>query len=328
MIPNFAYGTVLTAAVLGAIFVNGATDAPGTVAGAVAGGTLTRRRAAVICALFNFAGMALSSILYPKIGRSIAEIAAGDAAPAASLASVIIFAAVAWRFGIPTSESHALIAALGGAALYYNGTPGRAFFGITLKGTASCAAGYAAGFAVCRVLRHISGGRGSVYCRTHSRRSGTHRSHIIAAVCAAGASACHGAQDGQKLTSLLIPKSGVIPPSAVFIPSAVMAAGCLAGGGRIIERVGRGISGSPDTIESTSSDVSSFICTLIASAAGIPISTTYMKTFSMLGAAGADGRRPDRGKLLPIIIAWAATYPVCMLLSYALCAGAEYFFLT
>ena len=303
---------MLILAVLGALFVNGATDAPGTVAGAVAGGILTRRRAAAICAVFNFAGMVVSSMLHPAVGKSISEITVGRASPAASLTAVIIYAVVAWRFGIPTSESHALIAGLGGAALYYNGTPGETFFEITLKGILSCVTGFILGYALCRILR-----RRHAPCIRPTR--------LIAAVCAAGASACHGSQDGQKLISLISPDVGNLHAPALLIPAAVMATGCLVGGRKIIDRIGHGMAGTPDITESTASDTSSLVCTLIASAAGIPISTTYMKTSGMLGAAVADGRYPNRREVLPIIAAWAVTYPVCMLLSYILCSAAEFF---
>ena len=47
----------------------------------------------------------------------------------AAMTAIVIWATVAWYFGIPTSESHALIAGLSGAAIaIQNGFGGINFF--------------------------------------------------------------------------------------------------------------------------------------------------------------------------------------------------------
>ena len=115
--------TLLRLLVLAVIFVNGWTDAPNAIATAVGSGALTFRRAVRLAALCNFAGAAVSCSLLPTVAATVGELvtfADGQAALnalCAAMLSIILWAAAAWRFGLPTSESHALLAGLSGAAL-------------------------------------------------------------------------------------------------------------------------------------------------------------------------------------------------------------------
>ncbi|MDE6954711.1 MAG: inorganic phosphate transporter, partial [Oscillospiraceae bacterium] len=108
---------------LAVIFVNGWTDAPNAIATAVGSGALTFRRGVVLAAACNFAGAALACLCFPAVADTVGELVAfGDprsaaAALNAALLSIVLWAVAAWRFGLPTSESHALLAGLSGGAL-------------------------------------------------------------------------------------------------------------------------------------------------------------------------------------------------------------------
>ena len=109
--------------VLAVLFVNGWTDAPNAIASAVGSGAMDFRRAAALAAGCNFAGSALACLLFPAVAATMGGLVSFSDAPAAvtalgaAMLSVVLWAVLAWRFGLPTSESHALLSGLSGAAL-------------------------------------------------------------------------------------------------------------------------------------------------------------------------------------------------------------------
>lgn len=124
--PALTVSVLLTLAVL---VVNGWTDAPNAIAGAVVTGALSFRRAVALAAVCNFLGVLCVTAVYPSVVETIYSIAAFGGGPgAASLAlcaamgAVVLWAATAWWWGIPTSESHALAAGLSGAAVALEGS--------------------------------------------------------------------------------------------------------------------------------------------------------------------------------------------------------------
>ena len=124
--PALTVSVLLTLAVL---VVNGWTDAPNAIAGAVVTGALPFRRAVALAAVCNFLGVLCVTSAYPSVVETIYSIAAFGGGPgAASLAlcaamgAVVLWAAAAWWWGIPTSESHALAAGLSGAAVALEGS--------------------------------------------------------------------------------------------------------------------------------------------------------------------------------------------------------------
>ena len=110
--------------IAGVVFVNGWTDAPGAITASVSTGALNMKTAALLAALFNFIGAITMGILNPSVARSVENITMmigkgekGSIILCATMLSIIIWAVCAWYFGIPTSESHALIAGILGAAV-------------------------------------------------------------------------------------------------------------------------------------------------------------------------------------------------------------------
>ena len=116
---------ILTLAVL---FVNGWTDAPNAIATAVGSGAISFRRGAALAAACNFLGAGAACLLFPAVAATMEDLIlfSGSAQDTrtvlcAALLSVVLWAVLAWRFGLPTSESHALLAGLAGAALALGG---------------------------------------------------------------------------------------------------------------------------------------------------------------------------------------------------------------
>ena len=137
--PALLVTVLLTLAV---ILVNGWTDAPNAIATCVSTRALEPRKAIIMAAAFNFLGVFIMTMINRSDMVSFgSDIRASSIALSGALASIVIWATAAWYFGIPTSESHALIAGLTGAAVaYYNSFQGvngaewvKVIFGLVLS---------------------------------------------------------------------------------------------------------------------------------------------------------------------------------------------------
>ena len=123
--PMLAVSTLLT---LGVILVNGWTDAPNAIATCVSTRAIGARKAIVMAAVFNFLGVLVMTAINSSVATTIYNMVdfgtdshAALIALCAAMAAIVIWAVAAWYFGIPTSESHALIAGLSGAAVAVQG---------------------------------------------------------------------------------------------------------------------------------------------------------------------------------------------------------------
>ena len=168
--PVFAVTAALTLAV---IFVNGWTDAPNAIATCVATGAMEMNAAIGMAAVCNLAGVLVMARLCPAVTASICNMAefgtdarAAAIALCAALFSIVTWAVGAWRFGIPTSESHALIAGITGAAVAlmgdFSGVDGaqwqKVVWGLFISGVMGFALGAAAQWLTKRLLHQAPQG--------------------------------------------------------------------------------------------------------------------------------------------------------------------------
>lgn len=109
--------------ILSAEFVNGWTDAPNAVATVISTRVLRPITAVIMASLFNLAGVLLAgTAVATTIGKGIVNPEMIDLTTiGAAMLGIIIFSTIAWYFGLPTSESHALVSGLAGAALAKGG---------------------------------------------------------------------------------------------------------------------------------------------------------------------------------------------------------------
>ena len=306
---------LLTAALcLAVIFVNGWTDAPNSVATAIASGALRWRTAINLSAVFNFLGVAAAYAFNDSLSRNIGgAVDFGKASLCvlcAAMTSVVAFAVIAWYFGIPTSESHALMAALaGGAAALGRGDNTRSLLGGTFLGIAvTSAMGFLLALLIKRLLKKVE--------NTALLKNGQVAS-------AAALSFIHGAQDGQKFAAILLlslktaaPERAYSPFFAVAVCALLMSLGTAVGGGRIIKKVGSGIA-RVDPRGGLACDVSAFIALSLCTLLGIPASTTHTKTTAVLGVGVEEGGVNLR-TFGGIAAAWALTFPCCFAISFSI----------
>ena len=234
---------------VGVIFVNGWTDAPNAVATCIATRAIPPRAAITLSAVGNFLGVFCMTKINAAVAFTIRDLAdfgnkpsLAAAALCAALFAIILWAVAAWCFGIPTSESHALIAGLTGAAVALRGWRGTVQVGAWLKVLyglgASVFLGAALGFLCTRLVERL-------FQRYDRRKTDCffRHSQILGSFMM---SFMHGAQDGQKFLGILllgitIGSGGSAVTLGTWAPllcSVVMSFGTSLGGGRIIKSVG------------------------------------------------------------------------------------------
>ncbi len=325
--PALIVTTVLTLAV---ILVNGWTDAPNAIATCVSTRAMRPGPAIVMAAAFNLLGVLVMTMVNQKVAETVYYMVDFQGNPSdalyalcAALVAIVAWAVAAWRFGIPTSESHALIAGLSGAAIALHGGFGgingsewvKVLYGLVL----SSLLGFAMGWVTVRLVELIF--------RRMDRRK-TDRFFQQAQVGGAAAMAfMHGAQDGQKFISVFLlgmfltkgqagPVDVVIPLWLMVLCALVMGLGTSIGGYRIIKAVGM------DMVKLTkyqgfSADLAAAGCLLLSSITGIPVSTTHTKTTAIMGVGAAKNlKRVNWSIVREMVLTWFLTFPGCGLLGF------------
>lgn len=319
--------TILT---MGVILVNGWTDAPNAIATCVSTRSMGPRAAILMAAVFNFLGVFVMTAVNATVAQTIYNMVdfGGNSQDAlialcAALFAIVLWATTAWWFGIPTSESHALIAGISGAAIALQGglagiNPGewvKVLYGLVL----STGMGFGMGWIVVKIIEHL--------CRGCDRRKtyGTFKNAQVAG--AAGMAFMHGAQDGQKFMGVFMlgmflakGQSTVtefqIPIWLMILCSVVMALGTSIGGYRIIKSVGMDMV-KLEKHQGFSADLAAVVCLFTASIFGLPVSTTHTKTTAIMGVGAAKRLSSvNWGVVREMVSAWVLTFPGCGLIGF------------
>jgi len=325
--PILMVTTILT---LGVILVNGWTDAPNAIATCVSTRSMSPKAAILMAAVFNFLGVLVMTIFNAKVSETIYKMVdfgqnSHEAliALCAALFAIVLWATAAWWFGIPTSESHALIAGISGAAIaIQKGIRGinpkewvKVLYGLGL----SLVIGFLMGILVVKIVEKIF--------RGFDRRKtfGFFKNAQIFG--AAGMAFMHGAQDGQKFMGVFMlgmflaqgqaqVKNFDIPIWLCILCSLVMALGTSIGGYRIIKAVGMDMV-KLETYQGFSADTAAAICLFAASVFGLPVSTTHTKTTAIMGVGAAKRiSSVNWGVIKEMLLAWVLTFPGCGLIGF------------
>lgn len=326
MVVSFALVAVMVL-VCASIFVNGWTDAPNAIATVVSTRVLSPRAAVGLAAVFNLLGVVFFGTAVAKTINSLVSLGTGNKALialAAAQLSIVIWAVSAWKYGIPTSESHALIAGLMGAAIAYSGISAfnidallKVFYGLAI----STLIGFGAGFAVTKAVEFL-------FRRVKRSTANTFFSFgQIASACAMAFS--HGAQDGSKFMGVMLTAiiaSGAADMSIIehipfwmkLLSAGLMAIGTSIGGYRIIKTMGVDMV-RLEKYQGFSAEVVASACMLAATYGGIPLSTTNTKGSAMMGA-GASRRISgvNWGVAKEMVLAWVLTFPACLVLGFVM----------
>lgn len=323
---------IVVVLMLGVIFVNGWTDAPNAIATVISTRVMRPKSAVIMAVVFNFLGALFMTLINAKVAETLSNIVEfspgqnGLTVFAAAMFSIVLWATVAWWFGIPTSESHALIAGITGGAIALGGFSSvnmgewqKVLVGLLI----SSVLGFIAGYLTTKLIEILF---------KRIRRNTANNVFSVGQAFGAGAMAfMHGAQDGQKFmgTFLLglylyntqMVSRGIdgnfdIPFWLIILCSAVMGLGTSVGGYKIIKAVGMDMV-KLEKYQGFAADTAASICLLISSITGIPVSTTHTKTTAIMGV-GASRRLSavNWSVVKDMVLAWVLTFPGCGLIAY------------
>lgn len=327
--PILAVTVLLT---LGVIFVNGWTDAPNAIATAVTTRSINIRPAIIMSAVFNFLGVLLMTMINSSVASTISNMVdfgtdtqMALVALCAALFSIVVYSVGASIFGIPTSESHSLIAGLTGAALAVqgglDGVNGQEWIKVIYGLVLSLALGFALGWGICKAL--------TIICANMDRRR-TNKAFKCAQIFGAAAmSFMHGAQDGQKFIGVLLlgvafcngqPDlvNAAIPIWLMMLCSITMGVGTSVGGEKIIKSVGMDMV-KLETFQGFSADLAGAVCILLSTLTGIPVSTTHTKTSAIMGVGAVKRLSAINFSVVKdMMLTWVFTFPGCGLISFVM----------
>lgn len=305
-------------------YINGFHDCANSIASIVSTKVLSPRQAVLFGAVLEGIGALLGVNVAKTIGSGII---AGDIVTLqvilCALAAAVIWNLITWWFGLPSSSSHALIGGLLGAAYVHAGLD-PINFTLLLKKVivpmfASPVIGFFAGFFVmCAFLRLFYKMKPDVINRRFKR---------VQLITSGMMALSHGLNDAQKTMGvitlalvsggvLVMPEGQFIIPIWVKVACAVaMAMGTMSGGWKIIKTMGSKII-KLKPISGAASDFSAALIVFVASAFGIPLSTTHVVSTSIMGVGVAiKGTSVKTSIIGNIVTAWILTIPCCILLS-------------
>ncbi len=327
--PLLTLAVVLTA---GVILVNGWTDAPNAIATCVVTRCMSARAAIIMAAVCNFLGVYVMTLLSPKVAQTITRMVDFGTDPdqaivalSAAMFAIVTWATAAFVFGIPTSESHALIAGLTGSAIALRGSLAgvnggewvKVLYGIGI----SVVLGFGLGWGVCKLV--------TVLFRRVERRK-TEPIFRYAQICGAAYSAfMHGAQDGQKFMGIIIlccfmsqgqPIPADMEPAGwmMLLCALIMGLGTAIGGRKIIKSVGMDMV-KLEKYQGFSADLAASSALLLCSVLSLPVSTTHAKTTAIMGVGAVRSIKAiNLSVVREMVLTWVLTFPGCGLVGFGM----------
>jgi len=321
---------IAVALTLGVILVNGWTDAPNAIATCVVTRCMSARAAIIMAAVFNFLGVYVMTLLSPKVAQTITKMVDFGTNPeqaiialSAAMFAIVTWASAAFVFGIPTSESHALIAGLTGSAIALHGSFDavnggewvKVLYGIGISVTL----GFGLGWVVCKLV--------TILFHNVERRK-TEPVFKYAQIAGAAYSAfMHGAQDGQKFMGIIILclfmsqgneiPAGMSPaPWIMVLCAVIMGLGTAIGGKKIIKSVGMDMV-KLEKYQGFSADLAASSSLLLCSLLSLPVSTTHAKTTAIMGVGAVRSVKAiNFGVVKEMCLTWVLTFPGCGLIGF------------
>lgn len=308
--------------ILLAEFVNGATDAPNAIATVVSTRVLSPKKAVLLATLLNIVGSFSGTAVAATIGKGIVKPEIINLyTVGAAMIGIIIWSSLAWKYGLPTSESHALISGLAGAGLAVSGPDVLLWEGwqkVIIGLFFSTFLGFAFAFILFTAIAWIFQGMG-----ISSVRRIFGRLQILSAAFMAFS---HGSNDGQKFIgtfSLALLLAGVtkefsVPVWVILLCALVMGIGTTVGGWRIIKTMGIKLA-KLEPQHGFAAETAAATAIEIASRFGIPLSTTHTINTSIMGVGSAQRLSKVRWAVASnIVIAWILTFPVCGFIAWGI----------
>jgi len=317
--PVLIFGLVAVALLFD--FMNGLHDAANSIATVVSTRVLSPRLAVAWAAFFNFIAFAVFGLhVANTLGTGIVEANVIDPAVIfGALAGAIAWNAITWAWGLPSSSSHALIGGLVGAGVAKAGFGAVVYSGLT-KTALGIVFSPLLGFVLAQLIAVIV-----AWANRKSMPFAVDRRFRILQLVSAGAySLGHGGNDAQKtmgIIAVLLFSQGMlggdfhVPFWVVISCQAAMALGTLMGGWRIVHTMGSRIT-HLKPIQGFCAESGGAITLYLATAFGVPVSTTHTITGAIIGVGAARRAAAVRWRVAQrIVMAWVITLPAAALIA-------------
>ncbi|MEY3944869.1 MAG: hypothetical protein RL697_882 [Pseudomonadota bacterium] len=313
-----AFWIVLLLVVLALLFdfMNGFHDAANSIATVVSTGVLKPSQAVVFAAFFNFVAIFIFHLsVAATVGKGIVQPGVVDVNVVfGALTGAITWNVITWYYGIPSSSSHALIGGIVGAVIAKAGTGALLSSGIlktVLFIFVSPLLGYLLGSLMMVLVANIFRRTRPLKVDKWFRR--------LQLVSAGAYSLGHGGNDAQKTIGIIwmmliatgyATAADKTPPTWVII-SCYMAIGLgtMFGGWRIVKTMGQKIT-KLKPVGGFCAETGGAMTLFLATALGIPVSTTHTITGAIVGVGSTQRASAVRwGVAGNIIWAWVLTIP-------------------
>lgn len=323
---------VITLLISVAMFMNGLNDAPNSIATCVGTRCLSPKKALVLASIFDFLGVILMTFITTEVVETMFNIAGFDSsaqynlvALASALTATLLWSAITYMLKVPSSQSHALIAGISGAAIALKGDFSavdlsqlkKVLYGLIIINLLS----FVLGFVITKIIEKI--------CREKDRRKTNKFFRKFQIVGAASMSFMHGAQDGQKFMGIFLLGIGIskgvtnlsdfsVPLWLMIYTSLLITLGITLGGMRIIKTVGTKVV-KLEKYQGAAADMSSSISLIISSVLGIPASTSHSKSCAVMGVGASKRLSNVNWKIAQnMVLTWLITFPGCGVLGFVL----------
>ena len=309
-------------------FANGWTDAPNSIATVVSTRVMRPHHAVLMAGVLNVVG---ALVVGTAVAKTIAE---GIVDPnfvgletvAAAVLAATLWALAAQFYGLPSSESHALVAGLLGAgfaagglkALESEGT-NRSLIGLVSSPLGGFLLGFILMVLIYRVFARV---------RMATVRKAFGKGQIVSAAFMAFS---HGTNDAQKTMGIIaltiaLNEAGTagnvgeltIAPWIVLSAGLVMGIGTMVGGWRVVRTLGMRMT-HLEPVQGFAAETGAATVITVAARLGIPVSTTHAIGSAIMGVGATKRFSAVRwGVAGQVVAAWVLTWPSCALLGYAL----------
>lgn len=298
---------------LGFDFVNGFHDTANSIATSVMTNAIKVPYAIAMAAILEFAGAMLGTHVALTIGKSIVDPhTITSLVLVATLLSAICWNILTWRYGLPSSSSHALIGSLvgvtivTGARLEIDGLL-KVILSLIISPILGIFGGMALMVLFYWIFRNI---------QVQKLNSGFRRVQLFSAAFMAFS---HGGNDAQKSMGIITMAlfTHHIYSGEFFVPlwvkiacATAMALGAAVGGWRIIKTVGRGII-ELKPIQGCAAETVSATIIQVATQIGLPVSTTHVITSAICGVGSTENIFSVNWMVMRnIVVCWFITIPI------------------
>jgi inorganic phosphate transporter, PiT family len=309
-------------------FANGWTDAPNSIATVVSTRVMRPHHAVLMAGVLNVVG---ALVVGTAVAKTIAE---GIVDPnfvgletvAAAVLAATLWALAAQFYGLPSSESHALVAGLLGAGFAAGGLKALESEGTnaSLIGLVSSPlGGFLLGFILMVLIYRVF-----ARVRMATVRKVFGKGQILSAAFMAFS---HGTNDAQKTMGIIaltiaLNEAGTagnvgeltIAPWIVLSAGLVMGLGTMIGGWRVVRTLGMRMT-HLEPVQGFAAETGAATVITVAARLGIPVSTTHAIGSAIMGVGATKRFSAVRwGVAGQVVAAWVLTWPSCALLGYAL----------